>query len=95
MPRKPPRRPRRNRATAETARALIEYVGDWLLDHPDDLTIEEVEGDRGTTILELSVNPEDMGKLIGRRGRIIQSLRVLARAAQGRDGGSVLVEVVD
>jgi predicted RNA-binding protein YlqC (UPF0109 family) len=43
----------------------------------------------------LSVNPEDMGKLIGRRGRIIQSLRVLARAAQGRDGGSVLVEVVD
>lgn len=41
------------------------------------------------------MNPEDMGKLIGRRGRIIQSLRMLARAAQGGAGGSVLVEVVD
>jgi predicted RNA-binding protein YlqC (UPF0109 family) len=54
-----------------------------------------VESERGTTIFEVSVNPEDMGKLIGRRGRIIQSLRVLARAAQGRDGGSVMVEVID
>jgi uncharacterized protein len=70
-------------------------VGGWLLDHPDELTVTEVEGERSATILEVSVNPEDMGKLIGRRGRIIQSLRVLARAAQGRDGGSVMVEVID
>jgi uncharacterized protein len=70
-------------------------VGGWLLDHPDELRVTEVEGERSATILEVSVNPEDMGKLIGRRGRIIQSLRVLARAAQGRDGGSVMVEVID
>ena len=77
------------------SRALVEYLGPWLLDHPDELSIEEVEGDRGAVILEISVHPEDMGKLIGKRGRIIQSLRTLARAAGQRDGAPVLVEVVD
>ena len=77
------------------SRALIEYVGPWLLDHPDELHIEEVEGDRGATILEISVHAEDMGKLIGKRGRIIQALRTLARAAGQREGATVLVEVVD
>jgi uncharacterized protein len=77
------------------SRAVIEYVGAWLLDHPDELIIEEIEGDRGATILELSVHPEDMGKIIGRRGRTIQALRTLARAAGQRDGATFLVEVVD
>ena len=77
------------------SRALIEYLGPWLLDHPEDLTIEEIEGERGAIILELSVHPDDMGKLIGKRGRIIQSLRTLARATGQRDGAPVLVEVVD
>ena len=77
------------------SRAVIEYLGPWLLDHPDDLQIAEVEGERGETILELSVNPEDMGKIIGKRGRIIRSIRVLARAAGQGDGRGVLVEVVD
>jgi predicted RNA-binding protein YlqC (UPF0109 family) len=77
------------------SRALVEYLAPWLLDHPEELVIEEVEGERGALILELSVHPDDMGKLIGKRGRIIQSLRTLARATGQRDGGSVLVEVVD
>jgi predicted RNA-binding protein YlqC (UPF0109 family) len=77
------------------SRALIEYLAPWLLDHPEDLTIEEIEGERGAIILELSVHPDDMGKLIGKRGRIIQSLRTLARATGQRDGAPVLVEVVD
>jgi uncharacterized protein len=77
------------------SRALIEYLGPWLLDHPEELTIDEIEGERGAIILELSVHPDDMGKLIGKRGRIIQSLRTLARATGQREGAPVLVEVVD
>ncbi len=76
-------------------RRLVEYLSPWLLDHPEDLEIIEVEGDRGATVLELTVNPEDMGKIIGKRGRIIRSIRSLARAAGETSGETVLVEVVD
>lgn len=74
---------------------LIEYLAPWLLDHPEELRIDEVEDDRGTLVLEVSVHPDDMGKFIGRHGRIIQSIRTLARAGGPRDGEPVLVEVVD
>jgi predicted RNA-binding protein YlqC (UPF0109 family) len=76
-------------------RELLEYVGPWLVDNPDELQITEVEGERGATVLEVSVDPEDMGKLIGKRGRIIRSIRTLARAAGQRDGQNIVVEVVD
>lgn len=76
-------------------RALIEYLGPWLLDKPESLEIEEVEGERGETVLELTVDPEDMGKIIGKRGRIIRSIRSLARAAATSEGDNVMVEVVD
>lgn len=76
-------------------RELLEYIGPWLVDNPEDVQITEVEGDRGATVLEVTVNPEDMGKLIGKRGRIIRSIRTLARAAGQRDGQNVMVEVVD
>lgn len=78
------------------SRALLEYVTPWLVDHPEDVEITEVEGDReGDVVIELAVHPDDMGKIIGRRGRIIQSLRILAKAAAQRSGGNVGVEVVD
>jgi uncharacterized protein len=76
-------------------RQLLEYIGPWLVDNPNELRIEEVEGDRGATVLEVSVDPEDMGKLIGKRGRIIRSIRTLARAAGQQEGQNVMVEVVD
>lgn len=77
------------------SRVLLEYVTEWLVDHPDEVEIAEVEGDRGATVLEVSVHPEDVGKMIGKRGRIIRSLRALARAAGQREGQTFLVEVVD
>ena len=79
------------------SRELIEYVTPWLVDHPEDVEITETEGDReGDAIVEIVVNPEDMGKIIGKRGRIIQSLRTLSKAAAQRSGsGNVGVEVVD
>jgi predicted RNA-binding protein YlqC (UPF0109 family) len=76
-------------------RALVEYLGPWLLDEPDEMEINETEGDRGAIVLEVSVAPDDMGKIIGKRGRIIRSIRALARAAGQRDDRSVMVEVVD
>jgi predicted RNA-binding protein YlqC (UPF0109 family) len=76
-------------------RALVEYLGPWLLDEPDEMEINEAEGDRGAIVLEISVAPDDMGKIIGKRGRIIRSIRALARAAGQRDDRSVMVEVVD
>jgi predicted RNA-binding protein YlqC (UPF0109 family) len=76
------------------SRAVVEYVSEWLLDHPEDMHIEEVEVDRGTMI-EVSVHPDDMGKIIGKRGRIIQSIRTLARAASQRGGHATFVEVVE
>ena len=77
------------------SRALLEYVTEWLVDNPDEVEIAEVEGDRGATVIEISVHPDDVGKMIGKRGRIIRSLRALARAAGQRDGQTILVEVVD
>jgi predicted RNA-binding protein YlqC (UPF0109 family) len=76
-------------------RALVEYLGPWLLDEPDEMEINETEGDRGAIVLEVSVAPDDMGKIIGKRGRIIRSIRALARAAGQRDDRGVMVEVVD
>ncbi|MCA1705521.1 MAG: KH domain-containing protein [Actinobacteria bacterium] len=77
------------------SRALLEYVVPWLVDNPEAIEITEVEGERDATILELAVDPEDVGKVIGKRGRIIRALRTLAKAAQAEGGNNVMVEVVD
>ncbi len=77
------------------SRALIDYVAPWLVDRPEELNVLEVEGEGGVLILEVSVHPDDVGKIIGRRGRIVRSLRALAKAAGQREGRAVMVEVVD
>ncbi|CAN5556856.1 KH domain-containing protein [soil metagenome] len=77
------------------SRALIDYVAPWLVDHPEELNVLEIEGENDALILEVSVHPDDVGKIIGRRGRIIRSLRALAKAAGQRDDRPVTIEVVD
>lgn len=76
-------------------RALLEAVVPWLVDHPEEIDIAEVDADGGDIVFELSVHPDDVGKIIGRRGRIIRSLRLIAKAAGQREGRSVSVEVMD
>lgn len=76
------------------SRELLEYVVPWLVDNPDAIGITEVEGERDATILELTVDPDDVGKVIGKRGRIIRALRTLAKASQ-EEGSNIMVEVVD
>jgi predicted RNA-binding protein YlqC (UPF0109 family) len=76
-------------------RALLDYVAPWLVDHPEDVRVLEIEGEGNVLILEVTLHPDDVGKIIGRGGRIIRSLRTLAKAAGQRDGRAVMVEVVD
>jgi predicted RNA-binding protein YlqC (UPF0109 family) len=74
---------------------VVEYLAPWLVDNPDDVEITEVEGDGNSIVLEVTVHQDDMGKIIGRQGRIIRSIRTLSRAAGQRQGRSYSVEVVD
>ena len=73
---------------------LLLYIARSLVDHPDQVTVNEVEnGDELT--LELRVAPEDMGKVIGRQGRIAKEIRTIMKSVAQRNGKKVSVEIVD
>lgn len=72
---------------------LLEYIAKSLVDFPEDVTVTEVDGDQ-TTVLELRVNEADMGKVIGKQGRIAKSIRAVIKAASGRSSKRVVVEIV-
>jgi uncharacterized protein len=72
---------------------LLEYLAKALVDKPDDVTVSQVEGER-SVILELRVSPEDMGKVIGKQGRIAQALRTIVKAAAVKDGKRVMIEII-
>ncbi len=61
-------------------RELVESIAKALVDHPDDVKVQSVEGEQ-VTVLELRVQPEDLGKVIGRQGRTAKSIRTLLGAA--------------
>jgi len=73
--------------------ALVTYVVTSLVEHPDEVTIHKQETDALTTY-EVTVHPDDVGKVIGRQGRVVKSLRVLVRAAASMNGSDATVEVV-
>ena len=64
-----------------------------LVDNPDAVTVNEIEGD--VTVFELRVAPDDMGKLIGRQGRIAKEIRTIIKSVAQRCGQKVSVEIVD
>ena len=73
---------------------LVESVVRPLVDYEEDLEITSRE-EGNTVFVEISVNEEDAGKVIGRQGRVIKSVRTLARAAASRSGMNVEVEILD
>jgi predicted RNA-binding protein YlqC (UPF0109 family) len=74
-------------------KALVELLARSLVDHPEAVVVQEVDGPHAT-VVELRVSPDDLGKVIGRGGRVIKAIRILARAAATRSGKRVTVEIV-
>ncbi|MDA2957396.1 MAG: KH domain-containing protein [Actinomycetota bacterium] len=83
-----------NQLTAPTAVAVLTHVVRSIVDDPDAVQVDEVDG-RQRIKLEVKVGPGDLGRVIGRRGRTAQSIRVLVRAAAAKDGHEVDVDFVD
>jgi len=73
---------------------LLAYLARELVDEPDAVRVETEERD-GALVLVLHVAPDDVGKVIGRGGRIARSLRTLVRASAVREGRRVLVEIAE
>ena len=77
-----------------TMKELLPYVAKQLVDHPDAVSVTQRE-DADATVLELRVAPEDMGKVIGRQGRIAKEIRTVVKAVAQRDGKRVTVDILD
>jgi hypothetical protein len=74
---------------------VLRYLAKALVDHPDDVEITVAEEDDGEYVLELRVHPEDMGKVIGKRGRTAKAIRTMVKAAATREGTSATVDIVE
>ena len=72
---------------------LLESIARLLVDDPDSVKVEVIENER-STLLQLSVAPEDMGKVIGKEGRIAKSLRTVIKAASRNEDKPVYVDIV-
>ncbi|HSH22786.1 MAG TPA: KH domain-containing protein [Acidimicrobiales bacterium] len=83
-----------NRVVGAVPRAVVEYVARQIVDDPDAVVVEADE--RGNRVdLRLHVAPDDMGKIIGKRGRVAHAIRAVVRAAGAREGVEAGVDIVD
>ncbi len=67
---------------------LVAYLAEQLVDHPEDVKVNRVENGQDVTI-ELRVHPEDMGKVIGKQGRIAKSIRTVVKAAASKENKKI------
>jgi len=73
---------------------LVEYIAKSLVDQPDAVKVTEVEGER-TSVIELSVAKEDMGKVIGKQGRTATAMRTLLNAAGMKQKKRTILEIIE
>ena len=73
---------------------LISYIAQALVDHPDQVSVTEVEGDQ-TSVLELKVAKEDIGKVIGKQGRTARAMRTILSAASAKIKKRTVLEIVE
>lgn len=73
---------------------LVEYLAKSLVDIPEEVNVNVIEGEK-STILELSVAPQDIGKVIGKQGRIARAIRTVLSAASVKSGKRVVLEILD
>lgn len=78
----------------QKAKDFVETIVKTIVDHPDDVNIKIVEGEK-STILELKVNPEDVSKVIGKGGRIARAIRTLIGVLAGRNNKRILLEILE
>jgi hypothetical protein len=81
-------------ASPEDLRAWVEQVARDLVDHPEAVDVKEFE-EEGVVVFELTVAPDELGRVIGRQGRTVQALRALLEAAGERQGRSYDLEIVE
>lgn len=74
-------------------RDLIEVIAKALVDKPEEVKVKEIEGDK-SIIIELTVAPEDMGKVIGKQGRIAKAIRTVVKSAAAKTDKKVIVEIL-
>ncbi len=72
---------------------LVQVIASALVDHPEEVVVTETETDKAV-VVELRVAPDDMGKVIGKQGRIAKSIRTLVKAAATKDDKKVVVEIL-
>lgn len=73
---------------------LVEVIAKSLVDNPSEVSVNELQGEQ-SIILELKVAPEDMGKVIGKQGRIAKAIRSVVKAAAIKNDKKVVVEIID
>lgn len=73
---------------------LVEIIAKSLVDNPNEVHVNEVQGEQDL-ILELRVAPEDMGKVIGKQGRVAKAIRTVVKAAALNENRKVVVEIID
>ena len=72
---------------------LVEYIAKSLVDNPQEVDVREIEGDN-SVVIELRVASEDMGKVIGKQGKIAKSIRILSKVLAAKEGKRVAIEIM-
>ena len=73
---------------------LIKYIAEALVDNPEQVSVAEVEGNQ-TSVLELKVSKEDLGKIIGKQGRTARAMRTILSAASAKEKKRTVLEIVE
>ena len=74
---------------------FIEYIAKHLVDNPDHVEVEERAPEENKVVLALKVNPDDVGKVIGKQGRTAQAMRTLLTAIAAKEGQRAILEILD
>ena len=85
--------PRKGRARRYVMKQLVEVIAKSLVENPDEVVVTETEKD-DAIVVELKVGPADMGKVIGRQGRIAKAIRTVVKAASSKSSKKVIVDIL-
>lgn len=79
---------------ASDIKDIVSFIAQALVDHPDEVTVREIEGEQ-TSVIELRVAKDDMGKVIGKQGRTARAIRTVLNAAATKARKRVVLEIVE